>query len=118
MTWTLLPGSMCVPVYSSMLREKSESAIDGGPSLSPSAITLRTGVSWVTERMPMSANIRANNNSAAIAMYLISDIFSLHDLRGPSADRDACYRPRSVARIASHFPAERLRRGLGNLFLP
>src|SRR4030088_3470600 len=109
---------MCVPVYSSMLRENRESAIEGGPSLSPSAITLRTGVSWVTERMPISASTRANNSRATIAMYLISDIFSLYDLRGPSANRDACYRPRSVARIASHLPAERLRRGLGNLLLP
>src|SRR6267154_5360523 len=100
-----------------MLRETCETAIAGGPSLSPSAITLRTGVSWVTERMPMSANTRANNSSAAIAMYLISDIFSLHDLRGPSAYRDACYRSRPLPRSAPDLPSERFRRGHGNFLL-
>src|SRR3954466_9334392 len=111
MICTLLPGSMWVPVKSSMLRAKRGSSTLGGPSLSPSAITLRTGVSWVTDRMPMSARTTPNRIRAAIAMYLISDIFSLHDLRGPSANRDACYSPRPIPRIASHFPIERFRRG-------
>ena len=65
----------------------------------------------------MSIRTSANRMSAAIAVYLISDIFSLHDLRGPSANRDACYRSRPVARIAPDLSAERLRRGLGNLLL-
>src|SRR6266705_1328978 len=89
----------------------------GGPSLSPSAITLVTGVSCVTDRMPIRARTTPNSTRAAIAMYLISDIFSLHDLRGPSANRDACYRPRPVPRVASDLSIERLRRGHGDLLL-
>src|SRR5690242_5220454 len=108
---------MCVPVNSSMLRANSGSSTLGGPSVSPSAITLLTGVSWVTDRMPIRARTTPNRISAAIAMYLISDIFSLHDLRGPSANRDACYRPRPLPRIAANFPIERFRRGHGNLLL-
>src|SRR4051812_37095313 len=100
-----------------MLRANKGSSMLGGPSASPSAITLRTGVSWVTERMPISARTSPNSTSAAIAMYLISDIFSLHDLRGPSANRDACYRPRPVPRVASDFSLERLRGGYGDLLL-
>src|SRR6266566_4996167 len=108
---------MCVPVNSSMLRAKRGSSMLGGPSLSPSAMTLVTGESCVTDRMPISARTTPNRMSAAIAMYLISDIFSLHDLRGPSANRDACYRPRPLPRVAPDLPTERLRRGYGNLLL-
>src|SRR3954464_4401915 len=100
-----------------MLRANNGSSTLGGPSLSPSAMTLLTGVSWVTDRMPIRASITPNRISAAIAMYLISDIFSLHDLRGPSAHRDACYRPRQISRIAPHFSIERVRRGHGNILL-
>src|SRR4051812_4136649 len=106
---------MWVPVNSSMLRAKRGSSMLGGPPLSPSAITLFTGVSWVTDRMPIRARITPKSTSAAIAMYLISVIFSWHDLRGPSANPDACYRPRPVAGIASDFSIERFRRGHGNL---
>src|SRR2546423_906944 len=108
---------MCVPVNSSMLRANRGSSILGGPSRSPSARTLRTGVSCVTDRTPISARTAPNNTNAAIAVYLISDIFSLHDLRGPSANRDACYRSRPVSGIASHFSIERFGRGHGNIFL-
>src|SRR3954464_4307869 len=101
-----------------MLRANNGSSTLGGPSWSPSAMTLLTGVSWVTDRMPIRASITPNRISAAIAMYLISDIFSLHDLRGPSAHRDACYRPRQIPRIASHYSIERFRRGHGNILLP
>src|SRR3989337_3622265 len=80
-------------------------------------MTLVTGVSRVTESMPIRASIRAIRISTVIAMYLINAIFSLYDLRGPSADRDASYRPRPVAGVAPHLPTERFRRGLGNLFL-
>src|SRR5438105_8436388 len=108
---------MCVPVNSSMLRANRGSSILGGPSRSPSARTLRTGVSCVTDRTPISARTAPNNTNAAIAVYLISDIFSLHDLRGPSANRDACYRSRPVSGIASHFSLERLRGRYGDLLL-
>src|SRR6266576_7021052 len=108
---------MLVPVKSSMLLANSGSSTLGGPSLSPSAITLVTGVSCVTDRTLMRARTSPNRTSAEIAMYLISVIFSLHDLRGPSANRDACYRPRPVSRVAPHFSIERLRRGYGDLLL-
>src|SRR2546429_33988 len=113
----LLPGSMCAPVNSSMLRANNGSVILGGPPLSPSAITLLTGVSCVTDRIPISARTTPNRISAAIAMYLTDDIFSQHDLCGPSANCDACYRPRPVPRVAPHLPAERFRRGHGDILL-
>src|SRR5438034_4127624 len=100
-----------------MLRAKRGSSMLGGPSLSPSAITLVTGASWVIDRMPISARTTPNNTSAAIAVYLINDIFSLHDLRGPSANRDACYRPRPVSGVAPNFSIERFRRGHGDFLL-
>src|SRR3954467_1047641 len=108
---------MWVPVNSSMLRAKRGSSMLGGPPLSPSAITLFTGVSWVTDRMPIRARITPKSTSAAIAMYLISVIFSWHDLRGPSANPDACYRPRPVAGIPANLSIERFRRGHGDLLL-
>src|SRR6266516_4090694 len=100
-----------------MLRANSGSAVLGGPPLSPSAITLVTGVSCVTDRIPIRARTTPNEISAAIAMYLTDDIFSQHDLRGPSANRDACYSPRPVSRVAPHLPAERLRRGYSDILL-
>src|SRR5947207_3446804 len=108
---------MCVPVNSSIPRAKRGFSMLGGPSLSPSAITLLTGESCVTDRMPMRARTTPNRKNAAIASYLIIDLFSLHDLRGPSANRDACYRPRPLPRVAPDLPTERLRRGYGNLLL-
>src|SRR5438034_10229831 len=108
---------MCAPVTSSMLRANKGSVMLGGPPLSRSAITLLTGVSCVTDRIPTSARMTPNRISAAIAMYLTDDIFSQHDLRVPSANRDACYRSRPVSRVASHLPAERLRRGHGDILL-
>src|SRR6202163_2425164 len=100
-----------------MLCANNGSSMLGGPPVSPSAITLVTGVSCVTDKMPMRARTSPNRMRAAIAMYLISDIFSLHDLRGPSARSDACYRSRPLPRIAPDLPAERFRRGHGNFLL-
>ena len=50
-----LPGVNFSPVYSSVMREKSESVMRGGPSFFPMATTAFTGVPLVIDCTPISA---------------------------------------------------------------
>jgi hypothetical protein len=54
-----------------MERGNSESLTLGGPSLSPSARTLLTGVTRVTESTPISAKTKANSSAATKVMYFM-----------------------------------------------
>ena len=63
----MFPGSICVPVKSSMVRGNSGSVMCGGPPRSPSAITCSTGVRRVTDRTPMSSSTSASPAARTIA---------------------------------------------------